>query len=173
MTTTAVESDELAQAFAQNSTRLRARARRIVTDPHLAEEAVQEAFIRAWAAYDRFDPSRGPLLSWLLTITSNVAIDLARARGRRPAPASMVLDQRQVPQQRDVAEHIALRTQLAHALRQVSPQHREVVVEVVLRDRPPAEVAAELGINPATLRTRLHYALRGLRALLHAEECMA
>jgi DNA-directed RNA polymerase specialized sigma24 family protein len=53
-------------------------------DPDLAEEAVQEAFLRAWQSCATFDPAGGPLLNWLLTITRNVAIDLARARGRRP-----------------------------------------------------------------------------------------
>jgi RNA polymerase sigma-70 factor, ECF subfamily len=44
------------------------------------------------------------------------------------------------------------------------------VVEAVLRDRPHAEVAAELGVSPGTVRTRVHYALRRLRAVLEAED---
>jgi RNA polymerase sigma-70 factor (ECF subfamily) len=166
MTTTADRAGELARAFECHSARLHGRARRVLVDPHLAEEAVQEAFIRAWRAYDRFDATGGPLLPWLLVITANVAVDMARARGRRAVPTALDDARHDVPQVADAADHVALRDQLVHALRQVKPEHRAAVVEIVLRDRRPADVAAELGVNPATLRTRLHYALRQLRQLI-------
>jgi RNA polymerase sigma-70 factor (ECF subfamily) len=172
MSTTYADSTELAIAFEHHAARLKARARRIVVDPHLAEEVVQEAFIRAWRAYCRFDPDGGPLVNWLLAITGNVAIDMARARARRPAPAPDVPGS----EDGDIAgtvsdvDRLILRDQLNEALAKVSPQHRSAVIELVLLDRPQAEVAAELGINPATLRTRLHYALRQLRVLLREDE---
>ncbi|HEX2807075.1 MAG TPA: sigma factor, partial [Kineosporiaceae bacterium] len=53
--------------------RLLGRARLIVVDPDLAEEAVQDAFVRAWRACATFDPSSGPMLHWLLVITRNAA----------------------------------------------------------------------------------------------------
>ena len=59
---------------------LLARARRVVVDRYLAEEAVQEAYLRAWRACATFDPDGSPLVNWLLAITGNVAIDLVRAR---------------------------------------------------------------------------------------------
>src|SRR4051794_33943469 len=84
--------DGLAAAYAAYHRRLLARARRIVVDPGLAEETVQEAFTRAWRACESFNPAGGPLVHWLLTITSNIAKDLVKARLRRPplAPATPV-----------------------------------------------------------------------------------
>lgn len=66
-----------------------------------------------------------------------------------------------------------LRAQLRHALARLSPYHRNAVVETILRERPYAEVAAELGIPTGTLRTRVHYALRQLRAMLGPTESAA
>src|SRR4051812_41162131 len=68
--------------------RMLARARRVVVDPHLAEEAVQEALLRAWRGCAAFDPAGGPLGNWLVVITRNAAIDMAKARSRRLPVAS-------------------------------------------------------------------------------------
>ena len=79
----------LAAAYAAHGPRALARARRIVLDPHLAEEAVQEAFTPRMAQLLVVRPDGGPLLNWLLAITANVAIDLVRARMRRPPVAAV------------------------------------------------------------------------------------
>src|SRR3954465_8175068 len=62
--------------------RLLGRARRIVVDPQLAEDVVQETYLRAWRACAHFDPAGGPLLHWLLVITHHTAVDLLKARSR-------------------------------------------------------------------------------------------
>src|SRR5262245_2360396 len=60
---------------------------RSLNDRGLAEEAVQETFVRAWQAADRFDETLGSLRTWLFAIIRNVVIDLSRARSVRPALA--------------------------------------------------------------------------------------
>jgi RNA polymerase sigma-70 factor (ECF subfamily) len=141
-----------------------ARAIRIVVDRDLAEEAVQEAFVRAWRAHATFDPSIGPIESWLLAITGNVAVDLARAR--RPPLSAAEADSVQPSAGLDPIDRIALRSELRHALHRVRVNHRIAVVEVIVNDRPYADVAAELGVNIRTLRTRVHYGLRQLRTIV-------
>src|SRR5256885_11159825 len=59
-------------------------AGRALADDGLAEEAVQETFVRAWQAADRFDERLGSLRTWLFAILRNVVIDLSRARAVRP-----------------------------------------------------------------------------------------
>jgi RNA polymerase sigma-70 factor (ECF subfamily) len=160
----------LEEAYRAYRVRLLGRARLIVVDPDLAEEAVQEAFLRAWRSCASFDPAGGPLLNWLLAITRNVAIDLARARGRRPkvlaasTPADVAVEGISHP------DLVVLRTQLHDALTGIGPDHRRAIVETILRDRPPAEVAAELGIPAGTVRTRVHYGLRQLRSVLETAD---
>ena len=58
----------------------------------LAEEAVQETFLRAWRAAERFDPQLGSLRTWLFAIERNVIIDLGRARAVRPEVSGEVVD---------------------------------------------------------------------------------
>jgi RNA polymerase sigma-70 factor, ECF subfamily len=160
----------LAAADRAYRARLLGRARLIVGDPGLAEEAVQEAFLRAWRACSDFDPARGPLVHWLLAITRNAAIDLARARARRPSLLSL-------GESPDVAttgisdeDLVALRAQLRDALTGIGAERRRAIVETILMDRPPREVAAELGIPAVTVRTRVHYGLRQLRGLIETAD---
>ena len=65
------------------------QARTILRDPGLAEEVVQETFVRAWRACPSFDPDGSPMLVWLSVIMRNLALDRMRARGRRPGAAAL------------------------------------------------------------------------------------
>ncbi len=165
----------LRAADAAYRSNLLARARSVVVDPALAEEAVQEALLRAWRSCSSFDPDSGPLLPWLLALTRNAAIDLARWRSRRP-PVSATADAAEPPRQPtgiDAEDLVLLRDELVEALAVLGPRHRSVIIETVLRDRSPADVAAELGIPAGTVRSRVHYALRSLRERLdHGRVCV-
>jgi len=157
--------DGLAAAYAAYHARLLARARRIVVDPHGAEEAVQDAFTRAWRACSSFDPEHGDVVNWLLRIVTNAAIDLVKVRRRRPqvAPGNPDVDANATHGGIDL---VVLRSELRDALAGLSDDHRNAVLETIFFDRPHAEVAARHEINVATLRTRVHYGLRRLRSRL-------
>ncbi len=163
----------MAAAHASHHARMLARARRIVVDPDLAEDVVQEAFLRAWRACSSFDPAGGPLVNWLLAITANTAIDMVKARVRRPALASGSASENAAAADIDDIDLLILRSQLRHALSSIGAHHRDAVIETVLRDRPHADVAAEFGIAPGTLRSRVHYGLRRLRCVLETEDAAA
>ena len=152
---------------------LLAFARRALGDPQLAEEVVQDTLVRAWRNADRFDPARAARRTWLFSICRNAVIDAARARSRRPvSPVEQLpaaVDERSDAELDARLTQLAVGAQLEAALRELSDVQRHAVVEVHVRDRAPSEVAAELGVPAATVRTRLHAGLRALRQRLHEE----
>ena len=75
---------DVREAYAAHAGELYGFALRSLGDAGLAEEAVQETFLRAWRAGDRFDPQIGSLRTWLFAILRNVVIDLGRARASAP-----------------------------------------------------------------------------------------
>ena len=149
------------EAYAAHSGELYGFAVRSLGDPGLAEEAVQETFLRAWRAGERFDPELGSLRTWLFAIMRNVVIDLGRARSVRPAVAAGSPEAGHEP-----LEQVLLTWQVEEALRRIGDQHRRVLVETYIRGRPYAEVASELGVPEGTIKSRVYYGLRALRNAL-------
>ena len=152
---------EVREAYAAHSGELYGFAVRSLGDSGLAEEAVQETFLRAWRAGERFDPEIGSLRTWLFAILRNVVIDLGRARAARPVVATGTPVAGHEP-----LEQILLSWQVEEALRRIGDQHRRVLLETYYRGRPYAEVAAELGVPEGTVKSRVYYGLRALRNAL-------
>ncbi len=154
----------LRAAYDDHGRELFALAYRSLGDRGRAEEAVQETFLRAWRSADRYDPQRSTLRTWLYAICRNVVIDASRARAARPRLADS--EPPDVPVEERPLEQLLVGLQVEEALRRLSEQHRVVLVEVHLRDRPATEVAAQLGIPVGTVRSRVYYGLKALRLVL-------
>jgi RNA polymerase sigma-70 factor, ECF subfamily len=155
------DESEVREAYAAHSGELYGFALRSLGDRGLAEEAVQETFLRAWRAGERFDPELGSLRTWLFAILRNVVIDLGRARAARPAVATGSPEDTHEP-----LEQILLSWQVEEGLRRIGDQHRQVLVETYYKGRPYAEVAAEIGVPEGTIKSRVYYGLRALRNAL-------
>ena len=157
----------LRAAYAAHGAELYRAARRSLGDEHLAEEAVQETFLRAWRAADRYDERLGSLRTWLFAILRNTVIDLARADAARPLRAVREHQtDRERPIEIDELDRALLAWQVEEALTRLSEDHRAVLVAVHLHGRPLAAVAAELRIPVGTVKSRSYYALRALRVVL-------
>ncbi|MFN8163631.1 MAG: sigma-70 family RNA polymerase sigma factor [Solirubrobacterales bacterium] len=156
-------SDErdVRQAYAAHSGELYGFAMRSLGDSGLAEEAVQETFLRAWRAGERFDPQIGSLRTWLFAILRNVVIDLGRARASRPRVADGGVEPSVEP-----LEQALVAWQVEEAMRRIGEDHRQILVETHYRGRPYSEVAEELGVPEGTVKSRVYYGLRALRIVL-------
>jgi len=152
---------DVREAYAAHASELYGFAVRSLADPGLAEEAVQETFLRAWRAGERFDPQIGSLRTWLFAILRNVVIDLGRARAARPTVADGGTEPSVEP-----FDEALLSWQIEEAMRRIGEQHRRVLVETYYRGRPYAEVAEELGVPEGTVKSRVYYGLRALRVVL-------
>ena len=157
------EEDGVRAAYRAYGAELFGFASRSLGDHGLAEEAVQETFLRAWRAADRYDPAIAPLRTWLYSIMRNVVIDLSRARASRPAVAE---GGAAVQAGADEFDSALVSWQVEEGLRRLGEDHRRVLIETYYRARPYAEVATELGIPEGTVKSRVYYALRALRLAL-------
>jgi RNA polymerase sigma-70 factor (ECF subfamily) len=142
-------------------------ARRALGDAGQAEDAVQEAFVRAWRASDRYDPSRASQRTWLFAILRNVVIDQARARRIRPPMAPDGAESEQIGPD-DEIDQVLTGWQVEAALETLAADQRRVLLEVHWRGRPYAEVAKELGVPEGTVKSRVYYGLRAMRTALEA-----
>lgn len=151
-------------------------ARRSLGDAGLAEEAVQEAFVRAWRASSSYDPARSSQRTWLFAILRNVVIDLVRARRSRPALApaptrgdDVEVDAGERQPVEDGIDRMLTLWQVEAALAELAADHRRALVEVHYRGRPYADVALELGVPEGTVKSRVYYGLRAMRAALEGQ----
>jgi RNA polymerase sigma-70 factor, ECF subfamily len=166
----ALDERGIRAAYSAHAQEMFGFAVRSLNDRGLAEEAVQETFVRAWRFGDRFDPELGTVRAWLFAILRHVVIDLARARAIWPDPAPDEAIERGAGEARispeDRLEQALVAWQIEEALRRIGDDHRRVLIETYFRRRPYAEVAVELGIPEGTVKSRVYYALRALRLAL-------
>jgi RNA polymerase sigma-70 factor (ECF subfamily) len=146
---------------------LLAHATRLTGDPAAAEDVVQETLVRAWKHADDLATGSRSARGWLLTVARNIVIDRARARAIRPAEVAEV-DDRRAAVESDHSESVVNTMVVLEALDQLSPKHREILVELYYRGNSVTEAAKELGLPPGTVKSRSYYALRALRAVMGA-----
>lgn len=130
----------------------------------LAEEAVQDTFVKAWRASATFDPRRD-LRPWLYAIARRSAADIARRERRRPATTSLTARPDLAPV--DALPHDAWEAwQVRLALDELPPAERRLLGLVHVAGWTHAEVAAHLGVPVGTVKSRLHRAHRRLATRL-------
>lgn len=138
-------------------------------DRHRAEDIVQETMLRAWLAaadLDRHDEDRR--IAWLYRVARNLAVDAHRRD--RAIPVGVIPDGMvQRPDSAgDLADGVADRQVVRLALAGLSPEHREVLFHIHLRDHTRAEAARTIGVPQGTVKSRNHYALLALRDQIQA-----
>ena len=146
--------------------RLHAVAHRILRDTDLAEDATQQALLAIWRDLPQLrDPARFDAWSYRLLVR---ACYTEARRTRHMAPNIRLLPSDDA----DEAEGLSTvvdRDQLERGFQRLSIDHRAVVVLHHYLDLPLGEVADVLGVPVGTVRSRLHHAMRGLRAALEAD----
>lgn len=156
--------ESLARASAA---RLYRTAYRIVRDPDRADEAVQQTLVAIWRELPSLrDPDRFEAWTYRLV----VRFCLAESRhARRTAVREVSIDEL-TPAHSDAFAESDLRDQLDRALRELSPDHRAVVVLHHYAGLPLGEIAEILGVPYGTVGSRLHHATHALRASIAAAE---
>jgi RNA polymerase sigma-70 factor (ECF subfamily) len=134
-------------------------------DRQQAEEVVQDVFTRVWRHSDSFDPSRASFRTWLYGIARNAIIDLKRRQAVRPALAAHPETDEQGSID-DSFERALLRWQVGAALDRLTPEHRQVIRLAHFQGLTLREISERTGVPLGTVKSRVSYALRGMRLAL-------
>jgi RNA polymerase sigma-70 factor (ECF subfamily) len=146
--------------------RLHAVAHRILRDVHLAEDATQQALFAIWQNLPMLrDPAR--FEAWSYRLLVNACYDEGR-RTRRWSPIVRVLHDGEATAP-DALGRVHDRDQLERGFQRLSIDHRAVLVLFQYLGLSIEEVAEALGVPAGTVRSRLHYAVRAMRAALDAD----
>ena len=156
------DADAFAALVRLHQRRAYAVARAIVTTHDDAEDALQDGFLHAYRALDRFRPDQA-FGAWLYRIVANAALDIVRRRKVRDADE---LSENVFAPFRDPAEEADLRDRLRVALARLTERQRAVIVLHDLEGFKHSEIGEMLGIPEGTARSDLHHARTILRTML-------
>ena len=128
-----------------------------------AEDVVQETMLRAWRNPAVLERTGGSSRAWLFTVAKRIVIDEWRSARSRSEVSTADVPERPGP---DGTDRVLQSWLVADALRDLSSDHREVLVHCYYLGRSVAEAARALGIAEGTVKSRCHYALRALGVAL-------
>lgn len=133
---------------------------RIVSDPPLAEDTLQEAFLKIWRKIDQWDADKAALFTWMYTIARNTALDqVGRKQGRHSEQLSEALHLSSNADSHQQAEH----SEVCQMLSDLDPKYREVVQYLYLNGWSQREMAKQTGIPLGTIKSRLAKAIQLLK----------
>jgi RNA polymerase sigma-70 factor, ECF subfamily len=162
------DEDALAQLYDRYGRVAYGLALRVVRDPSLAEDAVQEAFLAVWRSASGFRAERAKPSTWILTLVHRRAVDVVRREEHRRADP---LDPGDEPDAHGLgaAEEIELtdrRRLVQEALRQLPDEQREALELAYYAGLTQSELAERLSVPLGTIKSRMFTGLRRLRDIL-------
>lgn len=141
---------------------------KMTQDRDLAEEALQEVFIKIWRGVGEYDDSKGKFTSWLFRMAQNSAIDLIRKRKKATVPLDEVAEMpsgessvEQTAEWQEEKEHIQA------AVSQLSAEQQEMIQLFYFKGHTHEKIAEICGIPLGTVKSRIRLALSKLKKTLH------
>jgi RNA polymerase sigma-70 factor (ECF subfamily) len=138
---------------------------RLTGDQQLSEECTQDVFVRLWRRASEYDPERAKVTTWLFVITRNRAIELGRARSRRPEPQAEVDVPGESPDPADLVGAADDAQRVAEAMAELPAPQLEVLQLAYFDGLTHVEIAERLGLPLGTVKGRTRLALERLRHL--------
>jgi RNA polymerase sigma factor (sigma-70 family) len=140
----------------------------IVRDAGTAEDVAQETFVRAWRHAHSYDPRRGRVATWLLTIARNLAIDVIRVKTAQPLDPDLVAERLQSTAGADQSLPADERERVRGAIAELPPEQRRALFLAAYLGRTAKEVGELEGVPLGTAKTRIRAAMLRLRDSLEA-----
>jgi RNA polymerase sigma-70 factor (ECF subfamily) len=160
------DEDALAELYDRFGRAAYGLALRIVRDPALAEDAVQEGFLAVWRSSARFVADRAKASTWILTLIHRRAVDLVRREQPRRAEPLEARPQAAADDTEDEAWLRLRRARVQEALRKLPDKQREALELAYFGGFTQSELADRLGEPLGTIKSRMFAGLATLRELL-------
>jgi RNA polymerase sigma-70 factor (ECF subfamily) len=154
--------DAAGALFDQYSGRLYGLGLQLLGDRGLAEELVQETFVRLWRSAASFDPAKGSPSTFIFAIARRIAVDL----WRRPSSRPFAPEPSDTAAPNDSIDNVIVAVSVRDALQCLTPPHREVLELSYFDGLKQREVAGTLGIPLGTVKTRTFHAMKALKQAL-------
>ncbi len=161
------DDDAIRTLFARFGRSVYTLGLRLLGTREAAEELTQDVFLTAWRKAARFDPARGRLSTWLMTIAHNLAVDRLRRETGVTRPVLVLVDEVPDAPSLDEEEELMERDAAMRALSTLSDAERRLLTRAYFRGLTAREIAEADGIPLGTVKTRLRAALIKVR---HANE---
>jgi RNA polymerase sigma-70 factor (ECF subfamily) len=159
--------DESAAFVRRFQARVYGLAFTMLRDRELADDAAQEAFVRAWRYAPSYDARRGAVATWLLAIARNVAIDVTRVKPVVPVDPDVVASELALAES-DGLPDVAEREHVRRAVAALPPDQRRALVLAVYVGKTAREISELDGVALGTVKTRIRSAMLKLRVTLEA-----
>ncbi len=147
-------------------------AYQVLEEPMAAEEVTQDTFMRLWEKAASYDENKGEFITWLLTITRRLAIDVLRKRKRRdPGQSTLFIDENP-----DLWENLLstetseLRRSLLGVLQHLPPEQRDAIGLAYFYGMSHSDIAAYCQVPLGTVKTRIRQGMQKLRSLWFTEQ---
>jgi RNA polymerase sigma-70 factor (ECF subfamily) len=165
------DEQALLELYDRYASRVYALALRILREPMMAEEAVQDTFLKVWNHAREYQPQRGTLQIWLLTIARRTALDRLRLEARRPSLSNATDPEelwRSIPDAGSTEDEARWRS-LYLTVQTLPPEYRVVIELAYYQGLSQSQIAAVLGWPLGTVKTRLREAMQRLRRAWEAD----
>lgn len=140
---------------------------KVVTDVDMAQDTLQDVFIKIWRNFDSFDNRKGSLYTWMLNIARNSAIDVLRSSGFRQSQKTGNIEENVYKDTRELMTHMPVDgIGLQKVIDQLKEEYRVIIELAYFKGYTQEDIAKELNIPVGTVKTRCRNALLQLKEIV-------